>query len=108
MIQGKKSIHYGVGVALDVAIGVAVGLDVGLAVALGLGVAVGFVVGVGLAGGSVGVGVTKIILMAPSSSDTGERIFFPETKTPTIMATSTNIPMITVIAASVRFRSSMA
>jgi len=99
-----------VGVALDVAVGVgvAVALGVGVAVALGLGVAVGLVVGVGLAGGSVGVGVTKIIFIAFSSSGTGETVFLPDTRTPTIMATSTKNPIIRVMAASVFFLSSMA
>ena len=106
--------YYGVGVALlvdvGVTVGVGVGFTVGVAFTVGLGVAVGFVVGVAplLARGGVGVGVTKIIFIALVSSGTGDTIFFPETRTPTMTATIIRNPIITVIAASVFRLSSMA
>jgi hypothetical protein len=116
------TIYYGVGVgvfvgvAVTFAVGVGVFVGVVVAPAVGFGVAVGaFVVttrGVGVGvpvevGVAICVGLTKIILIA-SSSGTGERIFLPETSIPTTRATNTKNPIITVIAASVRRRSSIA
>jgi hypothetical protein len=71
-----------------------------------LGEPVGVSVGVADTAGT-SEGDTNIILIALSSG-TGEMIFLPETKTPTTIDTKTRIPMITVTAASVRFRSSIA
>lgn len=53
-----------------------------------------------------GDGDIKIIFMALSSG-TGDRIFLPDMRSPTIMDTKTKRPMITVIAARVRRRSSI-
>ena len=54
----------------------------------------------------VGVGVVKMILIAPSSG-TGDTVFFAETTTPTTIAAKTKIPKSTVMAASVRLLSSI-
>jgi hypothetical protein len=51
-------------------------------------------------------GDTKIILIALSSG-TGESTFFPDIKTPTMIDTNTSKPIMTVMAASVRLRSSI-
>ena len=89
------------------AVGVAVGLIVGLGVGLFVGVGVSVGVAPPLASGGVGVGVRKIILIALSSSGTGEIVFLPETMMPTMTATMTRKPIMSVMAASVRRRSSM-
>lgn len=108
----------GVPVPETVGVGVRVGVIEPVACVAGVGVT--FFVGVGVFAATLGdgvgvevgvgvwivVGVTKIILIA-SSSWTGERIFLLDTKTPTIMATSTKKPIITVMAASVLRRSSI-
>lgn len=115
-IEGKQCINHGVGVGVLVGValfdasGVLVAVGVGFLVGTGvlvdvvLGDGVGVPVGVGL---SATVGETNIILMA-SSSGTGERIFLPETITPTTIAISNSNPTTTVMAARVRFLSSMA
>ena len=103
----NDKIYYGVGVAddVDVGVGVLVGLTVGLGVTFLVGTGVS--VGVSATAGAVGVGVRKIILIALSSSGTGETVFLPETMMPTTTATITRKPMMRVIAASVRLRSSI-
>ncbi len=53
-----------------------------------------------------GDGDTKIILIALSSG-TGDNTFLPDIRRPTMIDTKTRRPMITVIAASVRLRSSI-
>lgn len=91
----------------DVAVvgfGVAVGVFVGVAVTFVLGVGVGVPVTVGL---TTAVGDTKIILIA-SSSGTGESVFLLVTTMPTMIATRRRNPIMTVMAASVRLRSSIA
>lgn len=93
----------GVGVFVGVVAEVGLGVAVGAFVAVTFGVGVGVPVGVGL---DMGVGLTKIILIA-SSSGTGERVFLLETRMPTTIATNTKNPIMTVMAASVRFLSSM-
>lgn len=98
-----------VGVALFDASGVVVA--VGVSFLVGTGVLVDVVLGDGVrvpdgVGLSTTVGETNIILMA-SSAGTGDRTFLPEIITPTIITISSSNPTMTVIAARVRFRSSI-
>ncbi len=95
--------------------GVGVGVAVALETAVGVGedARVGFAVGSVVSEGAgvkemagIGVGEIKIIFIALSSG-MGERIFLPETRTPTTIATSTIIPTMNVMAARVRLRSSI-
>jgi predicted exporter len=99
----------GVGVLVVAVVGV------GAAVALGVGARVGFGVDLPLVA-SVGVGVNVIagilvgeikMIFIALSSGTGERIFLPDTRTPTTIDTRTRTPMISVRAANVLRRSSM-
>jgi hypothetical protein len=79
--------------------------DYGVSVGVTFGDAVGESAGEADTTG-MGDGETKMILIALSSG-TGERTFLPDIRTPTIMDTNTSMPIITVTAASVRFRSSI-
>lgn len=105
----------GVGVCVTVVVGVEVvvafGVGLGVAVTFGVDLLVGFRVGpsVGVGDSDIAgmlVGEIKIIFIALSSG-TGERIFLPDTSTPTITDTRTNTPMISVSAANVLFLSSI-
>lgn len=91
---------------MDVGLFVTVGVGVFLSVIVGLEGVVGVAVSMGNSDFDVGLGEIKIILIAPSSG-TGESIFLPETRVPTITAKSNTKPTIKVTAASVRRRSSM-
>lgn len=103
--MGEADGVVGVGVAVPAeAVGEGWGVAVGLGLVVGLGVLVGVIVTD--IGTCVGVGVTKIILIALSSG-TGDRIFLPDTNTPTVTATRTKNPTIKVMAASVRRLSSI-
>lgn len=112
---------YGAGVGVAEGAGVSVGwgeevgeeavVGLGVAVALGLGAAVAFGDDpeVGVSAGEIagiGVGLIKMILMAPSSG-TGESTFLPVTTTPIVAAIRITNPRSTVMAASVRRRSSI-
>ena len=93
------------GVLVAVGVGFLVGTGVLVDVVFGDGVGVPPAGGVGV-GLSTTVGETNIILMA-SSAGTGERIFLPDTITPTTITISNSNPTTTVMAARVRFLSSM-
>ena len=81
----------------------------------GVGVAVGLLVVLAVGDGEtdgdgelsgVGVGVVKMILIAPSSG-TGDTVLLPEITTPATIATNAKHARRTVMAASVRRRSSI-
>ncbi len=114
LINSNQSVH-GVGVAVLVGVGVLVGValpvEVGVTVGFAVGFGVTFLVGVGetvlsAVGTAIGVGVEKIIFIAPSSG-TGEMMVLRATSAPTNTITNTTTPTMMVMAASVLLRSSI-
>lgn len=88
---------------VDVGLGVAVAFGVGFFVGVGLFVGEGARVAEGVAS-MVGVGVTKIIFIAPSSG-IGDTTFLLEITAPAMTTTSNKAPTIIATAATVFCRS---